>query len=52
MIEKSTIIEFDRFRKIRNGIKYYGKDCDESDAQSAIKLAEKIIMRIENIVKK
>ena len=33
------IAEFDRFRKIRNSIKYYGGDCDESDAQSAIKLA-------------
>ncbi|MBI2130212.1 hypothetical protein HYU10_00415 [Candidatus Woesearchaeota archaeon] len=41
--------EFDRFRRIRNGIKYYGKDCDESDAESAIILAEKIINQIKEL---
>jgi uncharacterized protein (UPF0332 family) len=44
------IAEFDRFRKIRNGIKYYGGGCDESDAQSAIKLAEKVIGKIKKIL--
>jgi uncharacterized protein (UPF0332 family) len=48
---EQDISEFDRFRKIRNDIKYYGKDCDESDAKSAIKLAEKIIMKIRGIAK-
>src|SRR3989344_8769269 len=37
---EQDIIEFDRFRKIRNGIKYYGGDCEESDAESSILLAE------------
>lgn len=46
---EQDVIEFDRFRKIRNGIKYYGGDCDKSDADSAIKLAEKIIGKIKNI---
>ncbi len=46
------IIEFDRFRKIRNGIKYYGTDCEESDAMLAIKLAESIINKIRKIIEK
>tara|TARA_Y100000031_G_scaffold69874_1_gene77555 strand:- start:152 stop:568 length:417 start_codon:yes stop_codon:yes gene_type:complete len=46
------IIEFDRFRRIRNGIKYYGKDCDKEDAGAAINLAEKIINKIKDIVSK
>ena len=44
---EQDIIEFDRFRRIRNSIKYYGKNCTEEDAKSAIKLAEKIINRIK-----
>jgi len=50
-LEEKEIIEFNRFRKIRNGIKYYGKDCDESDAESAIRFAERIIYEIKNILK-
>lgn len=49
---EQDIIEFDRFRKIRNGIKYYGGDCEDSDAELAIKLAEKIIRRIKDIIEK
>ena len=41
------IMELDRFRRIRNGIKYYGKDCDLLDAEQAIKLADKIITKIK-----
>lgn len=44
------IIEFDRFRRIRNGIKYYGGSCDEFDADSAIRLAEKIIGKIKKML--
>ena len=44
---EQDIIEFDRFRRIRNGIKYYGKDCDLSDAEQAIQLASKIIAKIK-----
>lgn len=43
--------EFDRFRKIRNDIKYYGGDCEESDAKAAIKLAEKLIPEIKRLLK-
>ena len=49
---ESDVTEFDRFRKIRNGIKYYGSDCDESDAEAAIKLAEKIVNRIKDLIRK
>lgn len=44
---EKDILEFDRFRRIRNGIKYYGKDCELSDAEQAIKLADKIINKIK-----
>lgn len=46
---ESDIAEFDRFRRIRNGIKYYGGDCDESDAEAAIRLAEKMVQKINEI---
>jgi len=44
--------QFDRFRKIRNGIKYYREDCAAEDAQEALKLAEKIIGRIQKLLQK
>ncbi|MBI3037156.1 HEPN domain-containing protein [Candidatus Woesearchaeota archaeon] len=47
----SDIAQFDRFRRIRNGIKYYGGDCEKPDAEEAIKLAEKIIAKIKEILK-
>ncbi|MBI3051204.1 hypothetical protein HYY74_01995 [Candidatus Woesearchaeota archaeon] len=47
---ESDILELDRFRKIRNGIKYYGGDCDEPDAKSAMKLSERIIERISKLL--
>ena len=47
---ETDITEFDRFRKIRNGIKYYGKDCDNTDAELAIKLASKIINKIKALL--
>lgn len=47
---QSDIAELDRFRKIRNGIKYYGGDCDKADAEDAIKLADKIINKVKEIL--
>jgi hypothetical protein len=47
---ESDIRDFDRFRAIRNGIKYYGKGCDEKDAQEALQLAEKIINRVKGML--
>ena len=48
---EEEITEFDRFRRIRNGIKYYGKDCDASDAEQAISLADKIISKIKEKIR-
>ena len=47
---ESDVAEFDRFRKIRNGIKYYGNDCDKPDAEAAIRLSEKIIGRVKELL--
>lgn len=47
---ESEITEFDRFRKIRNSIKYYGGSCDSTDAESALKLAKSIIQKIKNLL--
>jgi len=49
-IDDQDIREFDRFRKIRNGIKYYGENCNHSDAKLAIALADKIIGKINKIL--
>ena len=49
---EGDIMELDRFRKIRNGIKYYGEDCEESDAQLAVKLADKIVHKVKNLIDK
>ena len=48
---ESDVSEFDRFRKIRNGIKYYGGDCDKTDASEAISLAERIMPKIRKMAK-
>ena len=48
--DERDVMEFDRFRKIRNGIKYYDGSCDQSDARAAIKLAEKVIGQIKKIL--
>ena len=45
--ENNASLKFDRFRKIRNGIKYYGKDCDIIDTKQAILLADKIITKLK-----
>lgn len=47
---ESDIMELDRFRKIRNGIKYYGEGCEDSDVQLAVKLADRIVTKIKSII--
>ena len=49
---ESDINELDRFRKIRNGIKYYGEGCEDSDAQLAVELADKIVHKIKILLDK
>ena len=48
---ESNVSEFDRFRKIRNGIKYYGGDCDKTDVTAAISLVERIMPKIGKMAK-
>ena len=48
---ESDVSEFDRFRKIRNGIKYYGGDCDKTDVTAAISLAERVMPKIRKLAK-
>lgn len=45
------ISEFDRMRKKRNGMKYYGKSCHVTDAKDAIEFAEKLIKKIMDLYK-
>ncbi|MBI2548647.1 hypothetical protein HYW21_04825 [Candidatus Woesearchaeota archaeon] len=47
---QQEVSEFDRFRKIRNSIKYYGGDCDPVDAQQAILLAKSLIPKIQKLL--
>lgn len=47
---ESEIAEIDRFRKIRNSIKYYGGNCEEEDANSALKLAKTIITKAKKFL--
>lgn len=49
---ETDLRSFDRFRKIRNGIKYYGEDCMEEDARAAVALAQKIIGKIQEMLQK
>ncbi len=48
---ESELNEFDSFRKIRNNIKYYGGDCNANEAQRALTLAEKVINKIQRLIK-
>jgi len=48
---ESELNEFDSFRKIRNKIKYYGGNCSPVEAQHALALAEKIINKIQRLIK-
>lgn len=45
------IFQLDRLRKIRNDIKYYGKDCDKEDARDALALADKFLPQIKKLLK-
>ncbi|MFC1722973.1 hypothetical protein ACFL0V_02440 [Nanoarchaeota archaeon] len=49
LVEKEIGDSFDRFRKIRNGINYYGKDID---VQSAADIIEEIKVLIDVVKKK
>jgi len=45
--ETSMSDKFDRFRKIRNGINYYGKQIDKASAESSIRDIEEMITKLK-----
>lgn len=48
--EESDLRKINRFRKLRNGIKYYGEDVELKDAVDALFIAEKIITKIKKLI--
>ncbi len=49
---ESELSEFDRLRRIRNSIKYYGKGCEQEDAVSALHVAGIVIEKIKKMLSK
>ena len=49
--EQSISIKFDRYRKLRNGINYYGNDIDMETVKEAIIEIPKIIKELEKYSK-
>ena len=49
--EQSVSIKFDRYRKLRNGINYYGEDIDIETVKEAIIEIPKIIKELEKYSK-
>ena len=49
--EENIIRKIDRLRQLRNGIKYYGENVDLKDAIDALDIAEKIIKKIEELLR-
>jgi Ni,Fe-hydrogenase I large subunit len=43
---------FDRFRKLRNGVNYYGNDLNKETVLEALKEVPKMIKEMENYVRK
>ncbi len=48
--ENSIAVKFDRLRKIRNGISYYGESVAKETVEEALKEVPKIIKRLEKYV--
>jgi len=49
--EKNVSIEFDRYRKLRNGINYYGNDIQEETVKEALINIPILIKELEKYVK-
>ena len=49
--EQSTFMKFDRYRKLRNGINYYGEDIDIETVKEAIIEIPKLIKELEKFSK-
>ncbi len=49
--EQSVSMKFDRYRKLRNGINYYGEDIDIETVKEAIIEVPKLIKELEKFSK-
>jgi len=49
--EQSIFMKFDRYRKLRNGINYYGEDIDIETVKEAIIEISKLIKELEKFTK-
>ncbi len=50
-ISIETSKQFDRFRRIRNNINYYGKNIDETEAKEIIKSMERLAKKLREIIR-
>ena len=50
--EQSIFMKFDRYRKLRNGINYYGEDIDIETVKEAIIEISKLIKELEKYYKR
>lgn len=48
--QEKDVNELDRFRRIRNDCKYFGKDCTTDDVKSALLLAEKLFPKFKDLI--
>ena len=51
-ISIKEISEFDRMRRKRNGMKYYGKPCPIEDAKDSMEFAEKFMEKLISLQRK
>jgi uncharacterized protein (UPF0332 family) len=51
IISEKEILFLDNFRKIRNGIKYYGKEVNTEDVKNSIKFMNDILIKLHKILK-
>jgi len=49
--EENISIKFDRYRKLRNGINYYGRDVSKETVESALKEIPSLITRLKEYEK-
>lgn len=49
--EQSTSMKFDRYRKLRNGINYYGEDIDIETVKEAVKEVPMLVKELEKYSK-
>jgi len=49
--EKELSLKFDRYRKLRNGINYYGNDIESETIQTALKEIPELIIKLKKHTK-